>query len=141
MGGNNPATAIPPEIYKAELEAGRDLGLPVSVHASGSRPAIGQIGTIEKAGLLGKDMQIIHANMATREEIEALAKAGASVSMSPFTELRIGFGLPQVTAFIAAGVPIGLSVDTTELSGNADMFGIMRCCRTSRTARRRTSSS
>ena len=31
----------------------------------------------------------------TREEIEALAKAGASVSMSPYTELRIGFGLPS----------------------------------------------
>ena len=41
MGGNNPATAIPPEIYNAEIEAARKLGLPISVHASGSRPAIG----------------------------------------------------------------------------------------------------
>jgi len=37
MGGNNPATAIPPEIYRREIEAARNLGLPVSVHASGSR--------------------------------------------------------------------------------------------------------
>src|SRR5215470_12342755 len=55
MGGNNPATAIPPEIYTREIEAGRKLGLPISVHASGSRPAVGQIDTIRKAGLLGKD--------------------------------------------------------------------------------------
>jgi len=60
MGGNNPATAIPAEIYKAEIEAARKLGLPISVHASGSRPAIGQVATIAKAGLLAKDMQIIH---------------------------------------------------------------------------------
>src|SRR5215213_4610371 len=53
MGGNNPATAIPPEIYTREIEAGRKLGLPISVHASGSGPAVGQIGTIGKAGLLG----------------------------------------------------------------------------------------
>jgi cytosine/adenosine deaminase-related metal-dependent hydrolase len=126
MGGNNPANAIPPEIYKAEIEAARRLGLPVSVHASGSGPAVGQIGTIGKAGLLGKDMQIVHAVVATKDEIEAMKTAGCSVSLSPFTELRIGFGLPQTAEFIAAGIPVGLSVDTVELSGNADMFGIMK---------------
>ncbi len=126
MGGNNPATAIPPEIYKREIEAGRKLGLPISVHASGSRPAVGQIDTINKAGLLGKDMQIIHAIVATKDEIEAMKSAGASVSLSPFSELRIGFGLPQTAEFLAAGIPVGLSVDTVELTGNADMFGIMK---------------
>jgi cytosine/adenosine deaminase-related metal-dependent hydrolase len=126
MGGNNPATAIPPEIYKAEIEAGRKLGLPISVHASGSRAAVGQIDTIAKAGLLGKDMQVIHANFASAEEIDALAKAGATVSLSPFSELRIGFGMQHTGKFLAAGIPIGLSVDTVELTGNADMFGIMK---------------
>jgi 5-methylthioadenosine/S-adenosylhomocysteine deaminase len=52
--------------------------------------------------------------------------AGASVSISPFTELRIGFGLPQTSALLDAGIPVGLSVDTVELSGNADMFAIMK---------------
>jgi 5-methylthioadenosine/S-adenosylhomocysteine deaminase len=126
QGGNNPSTAIPPDIYNAEINAARKLGLPVSVHASGSRPAIGQIDAIAKAGLLAKDMQLIHANKATADEIKAVADAGASISISPFTELRIGFGLPQASNFLAAGIPTGLSVDTVELSGNADMFGIMK---------------
>ena len=126
MGGNNPANAIPPEIYKAEIEAARKLGLPISVHASGSGPAVGQIGTIGKAGLLGNDMQIIHAVVATKDEIEAMKTAGCSISISPYTELRIGFGLAQTAEFLAAGIPVGLSVDTVELSGNADMFGIMK---------------
>ena len=126
MGGNNPATAIPPEIYKREIGAARKLGLPVSVHASGSRPATGQVGTINQAGLLGKDMQIIHAIVVTKDEIEAIKTAGASISVSPFSELRIGFGLPQTGELLAAGIPVGLSVDTVELTGNADMFGIMK---------------
>jgi 5-methylthioadenosine/S-adenosylhomocysteine deaminase len=126
QGGNNPATAIPPEISSAEIGAARKLGLPVSVHASGSRPAAGQIAAIAKAGLLAKDMQLIHANKATAEELKAVADAGASISISPFTELRIGFGLPQTVNFLDAGIPVGLSVDTVELSGNADMFGIMK---------------
>src|SRR5439155_13195750 len=104
----------------------RKLGLPISVHASGSRPAISQIETIARAGLLAGDMQIIHANFATAEEIDAMAKAGASVSLSPYSELRIGFGMQQTGRFLAAGIPVGLSVDTVELTGNADMFGIMK---------------
>jgi len=34
--------------------------------------------------------------------------------------------LPQTSKFLDAGIPVGLSVDTVELSGNADMFGIMK---------------
>ncbi|HWM84031.1 MAG TPA: amidohydrolase family protein [Pseudolabrys sp.] len=126
QGGNNPATAIPESVWKAELEAGRALGVPISVHASGSRAVAGQIDAIDKANLLGKDMQLIHVAFASDAAIQAVAKAGATVSLSPFSEMRIGFGLPKVTEFLAAGVPIGLSVDTVELTGNADMFGIMK---------------
>ena len=126
LGGNNAANSIPPEVYKTEVDTARKLGIPISVHASGSKPAAGQVERIAKAGLLGKDMQIIHANVATAEEIKAMAEAGASVSESPYTELRIGFGLPQTGKFLAAGIPVGLSVDTTVLSGNADMFAVMK---------------
>jgi cytosine/adenosine deaminase-related metal-dependent hydrolase len=126
QGGNNPATAIPAEIYTAEIGVARKLGLPISVHASGSRPVSGQIDAMAKAGLLASDMQLIHANMADADAIKAVAAAGASISTSPFTELRIGFGLPQTSKFLDAGIPVGLSVDTVELSGNADMFGIMK---------------
>src|SRR5262249_54468688 len=126
MGGNNPATAIPPEIYKAEIESARRLGLPSAVDASGWRAATGQVDTIAKAGLLAGDMQIIHGVVLTSEEIAAIKAAGASVSLSPTSELRIGFGMPLTGNLLAAGIPVGLSVDTVELTGNADMFGIMK---------------
>ena len=126
QGGNNPATAVPREIYTKEIETARRLGLPITVHASGSRPAAGQVDRLGKANLLGKDMQIVHGIVLTAEEIAAIKAAGASVSLSPTTELRIGFGFPQTANLLAAGIPVGLSVDTVELSGNADMFGIMK---------------
>jgi cytosine/adenosine deaminase-related metal-dependent hydrolase len=123
---SNPAIVTAPEVYRAELRAARRLGLPVTVHANGPRSAAGQIEALAREDLLGPDMQIIHANNATEREIAALAAAGASASVSPFTELRIGYGFPVVTELLAAGVPTGLSVDTTVLSGNADMFAIMK---------------
>jgi 5-methylthioadenosine/S-adenosylhomocysteine deaminase len=123
---SNPAIVTAPGVYLEELRTARRLGIPVTVHASGPRSAAGQIEALAREDLLGPDMQIVHANNATEKEIGSLAAAGASVSVSPFSELRIGYGLPVVTELLTAGVPTGLSVDTTVLSGNADMFAIMK---------------
>jgi cytosine/adenosine deaminase-related metal-dependent hydrolase len=125
-GGSNPAMRVPPRIYRAEIEAARGLGLPVSVHACGPRAAAGQISTYAAEGLLGPDLQVVHLNNASAAEIALAAEHGTPVSLSPFTELQIGYGPPQTGALLAAGLPCGLSVDTTMLSGNADMFGIMK---------------
>jgi 5-methylthioadenosine/S-adenosylhomocysteine deaminase len=124
-GGNQPANAVPEAVWRAEYEAAQRLGLPISVHSSGSKAALGQIGGLDKAGMI-KNVQIIHAVYATPEEIAAMKAAGSSISLAPTSELRIGFGLPPTTAFLDAGIPVGLSVDTVTLTGNADMFTIMR---------------
>ena len=102
------------------------LGLPVTVHASGPPAAAGQIAALAGAGLLGPDLQVVHANSASPAEIAQLADAGCAVSLSPFSELLIGYGLPQTAELLAAGIRVGLSVDTTTLTGNADMFAIMK---------------
>ncbi|HEY0934661.1 MAG TPA: amidohydrolase family protein [Trebonia sp.] len=42
------------------------------------------------------------------------------------SELQIGYGQPVTGELLAAGLPVGLSVDTTMLSGNADLFAVMK---------------
>lgn len=123
---SNPAIVPTPEVYLGELRAARRLGLPVTVHASGPRSAAGQIAALAEADLLGPDMQVVHANNATAAEIASLAEAGVSVTVSPISELRIGYGFPRVRELLAAGVPTGLSIDTTVLTGNADLFAVMK---------------
>ena len=125
-GGSNPAMRVPPGVYQQEMAAARELGLPLTVHASGPPAAAGQIAALAGAGLLGPDLQVVHANSATPAEIAQLAEAGCAVSLSPFSELLIGYGLPQTAELLAAGIRVGLSVDTTALTGNADMFAIMK---------------
>jgi cytosine/adenosine deaminase-related metal-dependent hydrolase len=125
-GGSDPAMHVPEEVYRPEFDTARELGLPLTIHACGPPHAAGQIEALAREGLLGPDVQVVHANCATAAEIGHLAATGATVSISPFSELLIGYGVPQTAELLAAGIGVGLSADTTALTGNADMFAIMK---------------
>jgi 5-methylthioadenosine/S-adenosylhomocysteine deaminase len=125
-GGSDPAMHVPAGVYRPEFDTARELGIPVTIHASGPPHAAGQIQALASEGLLGPGLQVVHANCATAAEIGHLAASGTAVSISPFSELLIGYGMPQTSGLLGAGVPVGLSVDTTVLTGNADMFAIMK---------------
>ena len=126
-------------VGSAAALADRDLAdalrLPVSVHVNNFQSSAGGIAAIDGAGLLGPTVQLIHAIWSSEAEIRAVAASSASLSLSPYTELRIGFGMPMTGEYLAAGVPVGLSVDTTALSGNADMFAIMKAIQNVENAR------
>jgi 5-methylthioadenosine/S-adenosylhomocysteine deaminase len=117
--------AVAASAYRRDFDAARALGLPISVHAN-NRKGSDAIALLAREKFLGRDVQVIHATWVSPEEIRALADSGSGVSLSPYTELRIGFGFPPTGELLAAGIPVGLSVDTTALSGNADMFAIMK---------------
>jgi 5-methylthioadenosine/S-adenosylhomocysteine deaminase len=109
-----------------DYEVAKALNLPISVHANNFQSSAGGIQRLADLKLLAPGLQVIHAVWCTPREVRALADNGCVVSVSPYTELRIGFGMPIVGEFARAGVPVGLSVDTVTLSGNADMFAIMK---------------
>jgi cytosine/adenosine deaminase-related metal-dependent hydrolase len=109
-----------------DYEVAKELGLPISVHANNYQTSAGGIQQLASRGLLTPGMQVIHAVWCTPEEIKALAANRVTVSVSPYSEMRIGFGFPVVADLLAGGVTVGLSVDTPALSGSADMFAIMK---------------
>ncbi|MEQ1946784.1 MAG: amidohydrolase family protein [Bryobacteraceae bacterium] len=122
-------TQLAREVYKPEFDAARKLGLPISLHVASSETTKGQVEAHAKEGLLGKDVQIIHALSVTPAEIEMVAKSGTQVSVSPGSELRIGYGFTKISEYLDAGVPLGVSIDNTALSGDANMFGILKMIR------------
>jgi len=121
-----PGTTKNLETRRREVITARKLGLPISFHAGRNKDNSDTVQQVLDLGLLEKDMQIVHGINTTKAEYTSIAKAGASVSVSPFSELRIGYGLPPATDMINSGAALGFSVDTTPLSGNADMFAIMK---------------
>jgi 5-methylthioadenosine/S-adenosylhomocysteine deaminase len=99
---------ITAEMAKKEWGAARDLGLPITMHTSG----VGAIKTLNDAGLLGPDVQLVHPLGTNEEDRAALAKHGVSYSTSPVGEAG-RLGDIQFVEMIEASVKMSLSVDHT----------------------------
>jgi len=119
----------PPEVYRKEWEFARSQGLPITQHAGRSLAEIKRFRRIEmlyKDKLLGPDVQLIHTYSASTEERGMIAETKSHVSIAPYTASCLASGLPYLGDLLKRGVQCSLSVDTTTVGGNADMFSIMR---------------
>lgn len=114
------------EVCKQDWAFAREHGIPITTHAAIKPEAAKHIRELGDAGLLGPDVQLIHAVHASDHDIALLAETGTHISLSPYTELRTGFGFPPIGEMLEAGVLVSLSIDTPILCGHADMFATMR---------------
>lgn len=123
------AAPIKPEVYQPEFDNARKLGLPITVHVASARKAVNQIEPLYRAKLMGKDVQLIHTLSASAAELDMIKESGSSVSVSPGSELRIGYGYAQISEMLAKGIPLGISVDTSALTGSSNLFGVLKLAR------------
>jgi 5-methylthioadenosine/S-adenosylhomocysteine deaminase len=127
-----------PDVYRREWDAARAAGLPITMHCDRCMREAGcrtcDLVTMKGMGLLGSDVQIVHAVHATPRDIDAMAETGTHLSLSPQTELRT-MGFPKLVEMLGAGVLVSLSIDTTATPCNADMFSQMRVALSTEMAR------
>ncbi len=108
---------------KRDWDGARALGLPITMHTSGASP----IMELERAGLLGPDVQLVHPLLTTTEERAILKERGVSYSTSPQLEARRSsqLGVIQLGELMEAGVKVSLSTDHVA-SASCDPFAAMR---------------
>jgi 5-methylthioadenosine/S-adenosylhomocysteine deaminase len=111
------------EMARKEWSGARALGLPITMHTSGQSPIL----LLEKAGLLGPDVQLVHPLLTTAEERKILKERGVSYSMSPVGESQrpASAGVIQLAEMLEAGVKVSMSIDLTG-TYNVDFFQCMR---------------
>jgi 5-methylthioadenosine/S-adenosylhomocysteine deaminase len=111
------------EQIKRDWDGARALGLPITMHTSGASP----IMELERAGLLGPDVQLVHPLLTTTEERAILKERGVSYSTSPQLEARrpSQLGEIQLGELLEAGVKVSLSTDHVA-SVSCNPFGAMR---------------
>lgn len=115
-------------VWEQEFAFARQHKLPISTHIAVSprmqeKKAVQQLA---RRGLLDASVQLVHATHADARDIASIARSGASVCLTPLTEMRVGYGLAPVAALHRAGVPVSLGVDTLVLGGNANPFMLMQ---------------
>jgi len=111
------------EQLKRDWDGARALGLPITMHTSGASP----VTALERAGLLGPDVQLVHPLLTTPEERAILKARGVSYSTSPQLESRRAsqLGVIQLGELLEAGVKVSLSTDHIA-SISCDPFSSMR---------------
>jgi cytosine/adenosine deaminase-related metal-dependent hydrolase len=111
------------EHLKRDWDGARALGLPITMHTSGASP----IMELERAGLLGADVQLVHPLLTTPEERTILKARGVSYSTAPQLESRRAarLGEIQLGELLEAGVKVSLSTDHIA-STSCDPFSAMR---------------
>jgi cytosine/adenosine deaminase-related metal-dependent hydrolase len=119
----SPASPWPfatPEVRKSEWEFARREGLPITHHVSGplAKPD-------PYVALAGPDMLLVHGYHFPLDVWKQLAKAGVRSSLSAYSAAA-SYRTPIPFKELAeAGMPISLSFDNMNRTGNADMFRMM----------------
>lgn len=78
-----------------------------------------------EAGALGPDFIFGHFIHTTPEMIATTAKAGASMSWQPLSNGRLASGIADIPAYRAAGLKVGIGLDSNACTDTCDPFGNM----------------
>ena len=115
--------------YAAEL----DLPIHIHLHESADeireglkRHGVRPMERLRRLGLLGPNLIGVHAVHLEAHEIDTLAAEGCHVAHCPASNLKLGSGIPPVTALRRAGVNVGLGTDGAASNNRLDLLGEMR---------------
>lgn len=124
----NEVEAFPTAVAAAEIDFARELAIGrLSCHVAmgaASRDAR-LVERLAEAGLLGPELLFVHGASLTDRELKLIAEHGASVSVTPETEVQMGMGHPATGRVLAAGACTSLGIDIVS-NYSGDMFAQMR---------------
>ena len=117
------------EVRQHDWHLARELGLRIvtdggiggGLWAGRSYP----IRLLQQDDLLWPGTVYVHCNNLTDGEYQSISDSGGYISMSPCTELLVGFGMPATKTALSFGIKPALSTDSVTFVAG-DMFGTMR---------------
>ena len=97
-------------------------------HAIRNRDRWGEslVGRLDRIGLLGPDVSMAHGVWLADDELDILARTGATIVHNPASNLKLGSGVARVRDMIARGVHVAIATDGPCSSDNFNMFEALR---------------
>lgn len=111
------ADTCSPELLRACKRVADERGTWLTLHHSG-----GATFDLDRNAVLGQNVLLAHASGIDDAEVDAIARAGASVVMCPSTTLKEGSGLGRrkLPELLERGVAVGLGADSANSSNYLD---------------------
>src|SRR5690606_17309381 len=133
------AYTVGPESLRAAGELAARHGARFSTHAAETRmeQAIvaerygrSVIRQLDHLGLLNARAVLAHCVWLDDEEIEILARSGATVAHNPMSNLKLASGFARIPDMLAAGIPVTLGTDGAISGNDLDMWMALRLAAT-----------
>lgn len=93
-----------------------------SLKQHGVRP----IERLRRLGLLGPQLIAVHAVHLESGEIDLLAREACHIAHCPTSNLKLGSGIPPISAIQSYGINVGLGTDGAASNNRLDLFQEMR---------------
>ena len=115
---------VTPDQTDAEIAVARKHDGLITLHV-GTMGSPHGIAELDARGKLGSDMLFVHANMCSDEELRRMVETGASLSITPETEMQMGMGWPTTNRLLAVGGVPSFGVDIVS-QNSGDMLTQLR---------------
>ena len=111
------------------------LEIPIHMHVhetlheieeSITRHGVRPLERLHRLGLLGPQLIAVHAVHLDTGEIDLLAREGCHLAHCPTSNLKLGSGIPPMSAVQARGLNFGLGTDGAASNNRLDLFHEMR---------------
>ncbi|MCX6028895.1 MAG: amidohydrolase [Chloroflexi bacterium] len=94
----------------------------MSLDATGLR----HVQWLDRLGVLGPDVQLVHAVWLDDSEIERIAETGTLVVHCPVSNMYLASGIAPVVKLLRAGVPVALATDGPGSNNSQDMLETLK---------------
>jgi 5-methylthioadenosine/S-adenosylhomocysteine deaminase len=108
-----------------------ELDLPIHIHLHETRDEIEQslaqykarpLGRLHALGIVSPRLIAVHAVHLLEQELELLARFGASVAHCPSSNLKLASGLAPVASMLRHGINVGLGTDGAASNNRLDLL-------------------
>jgi len=114
------------EVAANDLRLAREFNLIASMHCAGAEARTqGGWARLEKDGLLGDAVNVVHGNNLSDAELDFMLERGVSFTLTPETEMAQGHGFAITGRLRKRGAQPSLGVDL-ESGNSGDMFSVAR---------------
>lgn len=134
LGPHAPYTTGP-EFLRLSAERARQLGVGIHTHVSETVEqvelslkefGITPVQMLADAGVLEVPTILAHCLYATQDDLELLGDVPTGIAHAPKTYLKLGMGIPPLTNYLEAGIPVGLATDGAVSSNTLDILEQLR---------------